>query len=124
MQTILEAAHVPLNWVDYMLGHVPRGAQAQAYSRPTEQQLYNAYLQALPRLEVYGHHKQSPALPSVEMQRMLALEQIKRTFNLSPEKLEQIRNLLWKVRTEKEIKEALQNIMVFYREIKEKPLAS
>lgn len=119
LQTILEAAHVPLNWVDYMLGHVPRGAQAQAYSRPTEQQLYNAYLQALPRLEIYGHHKQSPALPSVEMQRMLALEQIKRTFNLSPEKMEQIRNLLWKVRTEKEIKEALQNIMTFYRKTRE-----
>jgi integrase len=31
-QTILEGSGVPLNWVDMLLGHIPRGASASAYS--------------------------------------------------------------------------------------------
>ncbi len=51
-QTILEGSGIPLNWVDYMLGHVPRGAVASAYSRPTEDQLRDSYRAALPKLAI------------------------------------------------------------------------
>ena len=117
VQTILEKK-VPLNWVDHMLGHIPRGAQGKAYSRPSQDELYEAYLSCLPELEIYGHHVQSPILPSIEPslfwawnKKIVALEQI-RKLRLSPEKQHEIENLLAKVRTTEEIKELLQNIMI------------
>ncbi|MBM3898117.1 MAG: site-specific integrase [Thaumarchaeota archaeon] len=51
-QTILEGSGIPLNWVDYLLGHVPRGSSAGAYSRPTEDQLRDSYKIALPKLAI------------------------------------------------------------------------
>lgn len=51
-QTILEGSSIPLNWVDYLLGHVPRGSSAGAYSRPTEEQLRDSYRVALPKLAI------------------------------------------------------------------------
>ncbi|MCS4537359.1 MAG: site-specific integrase [Thaumarchaeota archaeon] len=51
-QTILESSGIPLNWVDYLLGHIPRGSQGGAYSRPTEEQLRDSYRVALPKLAV------------------------------------------------------------------------
>lgn len=52
-QTVLEGAQVPLNWVDYLLGHTPRGSQASAYSRPTDVQLRDAYAKAYPSLRLF-----------------------------------------------------------------------
>jgi len=54
VQTILEGSGTPLNWVDYMLGHVPRGADAGAYSRPTPEQLREEYAKVMPKLQIYG----------------------------------------------------------------------
>jgi len=54
VQTTLEGSGIPLNWVDYLLGHVPRGADASAYSRPTPEQLREAYAKAMPKLQIYG----------------------------------------------------------------------
>ena len=51
-QTILESRNIPLNWVDYLLGHIPRGASASAYSRPQDGQLRDAYGQAMAGLSV------------------------------------------------------------------------
>ena len=110
VQTILEKK-VPLNWVDHMLGHIPRGAQGKAYSRPSQDELYEAYLSCLPELEIYGHHVQSPILPSAQVQKIVALDQI-RKLHLPPEKQHEIENLLAKVRSTEEIKGLLQNIMI------------
>jgi len=53
VQTVLEGSGIPLNWVDYLLGHKPRGAQASAYSLPTDEQLKEAYRKAVPKLQIY-----------------------------------------------------------------------
>lgn len=53
VQTVLEGSGIPLNWVDYLIGHKPRGAQASAYSLPTDEQLKEAYLKAVPKLQIY-----------------------------------------------------------------------
>ncbi len=52
-QTILEGSGVPLNWVDMLLGHIPRGASASAYSRPSEHQFKEAYKKAYDSLRIY-----------------------------------------------------------------------
>ena len=53
-QTILEASHVPLNWVDRILGHVPRGAQGGVYSLPDVEVLRGEYAKAVGQLTIYG----------------------------------------------------------------------
>ena len=53
VQTILEGSGIPLNWVDYLLGHKPRGAQASAYSLPTDRQLNEEYQKAVQKLQIY-----------------------------------------------------------------------
>ena len=45
-QTIMEARKVPLNWVDLLMNHIPRGADASSYSRPSVEQLRSAYQSA------------------------------------------------------------------------------
>jgi integrase len=52
-QTILEGAGLPLNWVDYLLGHTPRGASASAYSKPAEEQLRESYAKAYQALRLF-----------------------------------------------------------------------
>jgi len=52
-QTILEACHIPLNWVDRFLGHVPRGAQGQTYSLPPVEKLRAEYIKAMAELQIY-----------------------------------------------------------------------
>jgi len=54
VQTELEGSGIPLNWVDYLIGHKPRGAQASAYSLPTDEQLKEAYRRAVPKLQIYS----------------------------------------------------------------------
>ena len=53
-QTILEDCGVPLNWVDRLLGHVPRGAQGSTYSLPSIGRLREQYSKAISALEIYG----------------------------------------------------------------------
>lgn len=53
-QTLLERAHVPLNWVDRILGHVPRGAQGKTYSLPDPEAMRAEYTKAMPQLTVYN----------------------------------------------------------------------
>jgi len=64
VQTILESTHIeipsqdingtmPLNWVDLLLDHIPRGSQGRAYSRPSEEELRQAYFFTVPRLRVF-----------------------------------------------------------------------
>jgi hypothetical protein len=52
-QTTLEACHIPLNWVDRLLGHVPRGAQGQTYSLPAVEKLRAEYVKAMSELQIY-----------------------------------------------------------------------
>jgi len=59
VQTILEdntrrkTQTIPLNWVDLLLDHKPRGAQGEAYSLPSTDQLRGAYAIAAPQLRVF-----------------------------------------------------------------------
>jgi len=59
VQTILEdntkrkTETIPLNWVDMLLDHLPRGAQGEAYSLPSIEQLREAYAIAAPQLRVF-----------------------------------------------------------------------
>jgi integrase len=53
-QTIMEGAGIPLNWVDLMLGHTPRGASASVYSKPTTEKLRESYAKAYPELRLFG----------------------------------------------------------------------
>ena len=56
-QTIMEdntdGTGIALNWVDELLSHRKRGAQASHYSKPTIQQLRGAYAKAMHRLMIY-----------------------------------------------------------------------
>ena len=56
-QIILEDSGVPLNWVDRILGHKPRGSQADAYSLPPKEKLAEKYKLAMPALSVFGEEK-------------------------------------------------------------------
>ena len=111
LQTILEGSNMPLNWVDHLLGHIPRGAQAKAYSRPSEDDLYKTFLAALPKLEIYGHYSQTP-----ETQKQRILEAM-RLQGVSDEKLEQISNIMCKARSKREMKDAIQNVMAYARQM-------
>jgi hypothetical protein len=42
-QTSAEASGIPLNWVDYLMMHFPRGADACSYSQPSVDQLKSAF---------------------------------------------------------------------------------
>jgi len=53
-QTLLEKCHVPLNWVDRILGHVPRGAQGGVYSLPDVKVLRAEYSKAMFQLQIYN----------------------------------------------------------------------
>ena len=59
VQTILEdntkrkTETIPLNWVDLMLDHIPRGSQGEAYSLPSVDQLRSAYAIAANQLRVF-----------------------------------------------------------------------
>jgi integrase len=51
-QTIMEQ-HMPVNWVDRLMGHVRyRGIQGDAYSQPTIEELIEAYKKAEPYISV------------------------------------------------------------------------
>lgn len=51
-QTIMEQ-HMPVNWVDRLMGHVRfRGIQGEAYSQPTMEELSEAYKRAEPYISV------------------------------------------------------------------------
>jgi len=53
-QVILEDAGVPLNWVDRLQGHIPRGAQGATYSLPPIAKLREHYSKAIRELAIYG----------------------------------------------------------------------
>jgi integrase len=63
-QTIMEDSNVPLNWVDRILGHKPRGSQADAYSLPPKEKLAEKYKFAMPALEIY--QTQNASSPKIE----------------------------------------------------------
>ena len=121
VQTVLEKNDVPLNWVDRLLGHVPRGADASAYSIPSVEELHDAYLYALAELEVYGHHPDTPTKANVELQKYRAIEEIRkyaRQKGLDATEMDAIINPLKLARTETEINETLENVLVTVRKIK------
>jgi hypothetical protein len=120
--TLQESVGTNRNWVDHLIGHIPKGANAKSYSFPedaTPEDLYNEVLKALPKLEIYGHHELSPTTTTVQLQRMMAMEQIKKLDYLSDEKKLEIENLLKNIRLESEMQGAIQNIMVVTRKIRE-----
>jgi integrase len=70
-QTILESSGIPVNWVDLLLGHVPRGAQGAVYSRPQEDELRRAYEAAIPKLSILGSDggvQPGPGIQSMHIQ--------------------------------------------------------
>lgn len=88
-QTILEKAHVPLNWVDRILGHVPRGAQGVTYSLPDVEEMREEYEVAVPKLSVYtreGGHSKGNVITKTELCQILV--------QLMPNKVEEIKAFL------------------------------
>jgi integrase len=75
-QTVMEdnrdGTGIALNWVDVMMCHKPRGAQGAKYSRPSPQQLREAYGKAMHRLEVYRPTK--PEASKDEIRRQIRAE--------------------------------------------------
>jgi hypothetical protein len=75
-QTVMEdnrdGTGIALNWVDVMMCHKPRGAQGSKYSRPSPQQLREAYAKAMHRLEIYRAIK--PEASKAETRRQLMAE--------------------------------------------------
>jgi hypothetical protein len=55
LQTTLEAANVNTNWIDQILGHKLINSR-DAYSKPTNEQLKEAYTKAYKFLRVYPTH--------------------------------------------------------------------
>lgn len=53
VQTLMENEGVPLNFIDLMLDHIPRGAQASAYARPSEEMLRTSYKKAMHALRIF-----------------------------------------------------------------------
>jgi hypothetical protein len=53
MEDNTDGTGIALNWVDELLSHRKRGAQASHYSKPTIQQLRGAYAKAMHRLMIY-----------------------------------------------------------------------
>ena len=116
--TIQESVGTNRNWVDHLHGHVPKGSDAKHYSFPedaTPEDLYNEVLKALPKKEIYGHHEMSPTEPTVELQRFRILQDAKELKNMTPEKYQELENLLKCVRTQQEINTAISNIMIVTR---------
>jgi hypothetical protein len=80
---------VPLNWVDRILGHVPRGAQGKTYSLPPVEKLREKYTKAMSKLTVFaieGGKAQSNMLSREELYQILA--------QLMPNKKAEITKLL------------------------------
>lgn len=65
-QTIIESCGIPVNWVDLLLGHVPRGAQGAIYSRPQEEELRRAYETAIPKLSILGSEGSAQSGPGFQ----------------------------------------------------------
>ena len=65
-ETRLEAAGVSPNWIDQILGHRPPGSRP-AYSRPRDEELFEAYKQAYHALRVF----EAPA-SAAEVERLAA----------------------------------------------------
>ncbi len=76
-QTVMEGQGIPLNWVDLMLGHIPRGAQGAAYSKPSEKQLRDCYIKAYRAFRIFkppASEEQLEALQSrAQLEQRLAL---------------------------------------------------
>jgi hypothetical protein len=76
-QTIMEdntdGTGIALNWVDALLSHRKRGAQAAAYSKPTVPQLREAYARAMHRLMIYREARREVTQDQVDqaVQRVL-----------------------------------------------------
>jgi len=52
-QTTMEDSGIPLNWVDRILGHKPRGSQGDTYSLPPKEKLAEKYKLAMRELQIY-----------------------------------------------------------------------
>lgn len=63
-QTVMEDAGIPLNWVDRILGHKPRGSQGATYSLPTREKLSEKYTIAMKMLQIY--ETRSTSQPKIE----------------------------------------------------------
>jgi hypothetical protein len=58
-QTTAEGAGIPLNWVDYLMFHHPRSADASSYSQPSPEQLKSAWLKVEPFLRIEENYVRS-----------------------------------------------------------------
>jgi len=52
-QTIAERHRINSNWIDYMLGHIPKGTDAKHYSKPNDEDMYKCNLEILPDLKIF-----------------------------------------------------------------------
>jgi integrase len=69
VQTSLEAANVNPNWIDQILGHKLINSR-DAYSKPTDEQLREAYVQAYKFLKVYpSMNAPEPQTPTSELRK-------------------------------------------------------
>jgi len=93
-QTLLEKCHVPLNWVDRILGHVPRGAQGGVYSLPDVEVLRAEYSKAMFQLQIYNVPTRLIQNDVAQQQtlRQIVREELQKL--LSENKTEEIKQLL------------------------------
>jgi hypothetical protein len=76
MEDNTDGTGIALNWVDELLSHRKRGAQAGHYSKPTVQQLRGAYAKAMHRLMIFKAPKANLSDDELDrriMQRWMAL---------------------------------------------------
>jgi hypothetical protein len=78
-QTIMEdntdGTGIALNWVDELLSHRKRGAQAGHYSKPTIQQLRGAYAKAMHRLMIYREARPQVSQDQINLAVQRALQE-------------------------------------------------
>lgn len=95
-QTALESASVPLNWVDRILGHVPRGAQGGVYSLPDVEVLRAEYSKAMFQLQIYNVPTRLIQNDVAQQQtlRQIVQEELQKLLQQMPQKAEEITKLL------------------------------
>lgn len=87
-QTTLEKAGVPLNWVDRILRHIPRGAQGATYSLPDVESMRTEYTKAMSNLEIYETYA-TKTITSISEERLKDI-----LIKLFPNKAEEIQQLI------------------------------
>jgi len=103
-QTQLEEAGLQPNWIRKIVGH-KIGGEESPYSRPNLEKLREGYRKALPRLVFIDH---VTPMSEADRRKQNILDSFTVLFKDDPEKVAQLRNILARAKTMKQIDEALK----------------